>query len=47
MEITEKKQLPDLEFSRRGGIGVWRAKRRPQEKKFQKTAIRRSEIGGL
>ena len=36
MEITEKKQLPDFEFFRRGGIGIWRAKRRPQEKKFPK-----------
>lgn len=47
VKVTEKKQLPDFEFFRRGGIDVWQAKRRPQEKKLQKTLIWRSKIGGL
>jgi hypothetical protein len=45
VKVTEKKQLPYLGFSRRGGIRVWWAKTRLQEENVLKHC--NSEIKSL
>jgi hypothetical protein len=47
MEITEKKQLAISVFSGGAKLALSVGKRPLQEKKVPKTAIRRSEVGGL